>query len=92
MSLPKDKELLEDYSKEIGYPHILDVAELIASHRYLRNKNVDNIEIQQKIIESARIEAYTHALDYAKKNDMIRLQELEKLDLLQIAELLGFNR
>jgi hypothetical protein len=87
----KDKQLLEEYSKEIHGKNyqtlgILTVAELIKSHRHLRGLNIECSEAHTK----ARLQGYKHGYDHGVKEaaeNTIMLEDLRKMTMQEVANL-----
>ena len=89
-----DEQLLEKYSKEILGNHYYDttdnitVAKLIASHRNLRQKNVE----WTKAYNEEKAKGYKIGYEFGVKNvaeNTIMLEDLRKMTLQEIANLIG---
>ena len=92
--MTEDEQLLEEYTKEMygnNYYSSIDnmtVDELIESHRYLRNLNIE--------WNGAFREAQKEGYDFGYKNGLrnvqentIMLEDLRKMTLQEIANLIG---
>jgi hypothetical protein len=92
--MTEDEQLLEEYTKEMygnNYYSSIDnmtVDELIESHRYLRNLNIE--------WNGAFLEAQKEGYDFGYKNGLenvqkntIMLEDLRKMTLQEIANLIG---
>lgn len=89
--MTNDKELLEEYSKEIhGKTYEsndnLTVAELIKSHRFLRGLNVECSEARTKARLQGYKDGYDHGVKEAAENT-IMLEDLRKMTIQEVANL-----
>lgn len=80
MSLCKCNSLLSDYAKEIGVGE-LSLEELIVSHRRLRSYNLENYELQRKLID----EAVKRAEKEIRDANWVRWGDLKKMSMFDIA-------
>ena len=89
-----DKQLLEEYSKEIhgkyyyGTTNNITLVQLIESHRNLRNLNIE----WNGAYDEARVKGYNAGYEWAVKNtaeNTIMLEDLRKMTLQEIANLIG---
>ena len=91
--MTEDEQLLEDYSKEIHREYYnpnknMTVAELIESHRYLREKNIE----WNGAYGEARVEGYKHGYEFGVSNaaeNTIMLEDLRKMTFQELANLVG---
>ena len=86
-----DKQLLEEYSKEIQFYPTTDsitVADLIESHRYIRETNMQ----RTRIYGEAKVKGYKNGYEFGVKDaaeNTIMLEDLRKMTLQEIANLIG---
>ena len=85
-----DKQLLEEYSKEIRFYPTTDsitVADLIESHRYIRETNMQ----RTRIYNNAEVKGYKNGYEFGVKDaakNTIMLEDLGKMTLQEIANLI----
>ena len=86
-----DKQLLEEYSKEIHFYPTTDsitVADLIESHRYIRETNMQ----RTRLYNDAKVKGYKNGYEFGVKGaakNTIMLEDLGKMTLQEIANLIG---
>ena len=86
-----DKQLLEEYSKEIRFYPTTDsitVADLIESHRYIRETNMQ----RTRLYNDAKVKGYKNGYEFGVKGaakNTIMLEDLGKMTLQEIANLIG---
>ena len=88
-----DEQLLEEYSKEVFKEYYnpakkLTVAELIKSHRHLREKSAEWNEAHR----DAKKEGYKCGYDWGVKNaaeNTIQFKDLRKMTIQDLANLIG---
>ena len=85
-----DKQLLEEYSKEIRFYPTTDsitVADLIESHRYIRETNMQ----RTRLYNDAKVKGYKNGYEFGVKGaakNTIMLEDLGKMTLQEIANLI----
>lgn len=82
-------EMLEEYSRELGVETTL--AELIESHRELRNKNIAFIKRSREEESEYVAKAMKRAEELVLKGDYIKISSLRKMNLLDIADIVSNN-
>ena len=86
-----DEQLLEEYSKEIRFYPTTDsitVADLIESHRYIRETNMQ----RTRLYNDAKVKGYKNGYEFGVKDaakNTIMLKDLRKMTLQEIANLIG---
>jgi hypothetical protein len=80
-------EMLEEYSRELGVDTTL--AELIESHRELRNKNIASIKRSREEESKYVAQAMKRAEEMVLKGDYIRIADLKKMTLSELANLIA---
>ena len=86
-----DEQLLVEYSKEIRFYPTTDsitVADLIESHRYIRETNMQ----RTRIYNDAKVKGYKNGYEFGVKGaakNTIMLEDLGKMTLQEIANLIG---
>ena len=86
-----DEQLLEEYSKEIRFYPTTDsitVADLIESHRYIRETNMQ----RTRLYNDAKVKGYKNGYEFGVKHaaeNTIMLEDLRKMNLQEIANLIG---
>jgi hypothetical protein len=87
-----DEQLLEEYTKEIQgkyyYNDNITVAQLIESHRHLRQKNIE----WNGAFDEARTQGYKCGYDFGVKqaaSDTIQYKDLRKMTIQDLANLIG---
>ena len=87
-----DEQLLEEYTKEIQgkyyYNDNMTVAQLIESHRHLRQKNIE----WNGAFDEARAQGYKCGYDFGVKqaaSDTIQYKDLRKMTIQDLANLIG---
>jgi hypothetical protein len=87
-----DEQLLEEYTKEIHgkyyYNDNMTVAQLIESHRHLRQKNIE----WNAAFDEARAQGYKCGYDFGVKqaaSDTIQYKDLRKMTIQDLANLIG---
>jgi hypothetical protein len=86
-----DEQLLEEYSKEIRFYPTTDsitVADLIESHRYIRETNMQ----RTRLYNDAKVKGYKNGYEFGVKGaakNTIMLEDLGKMTLQEIANLIG---
>jgi hypothetical protein len=87
-----DEQLLEEYTKEIQgkyyYNDNITVAQLIESHRHLRQKNIE----WNGAFDEARAQGYKCGYDFGVKqaaSDTIQYKDLRKMTIQDLANLIG---
>lgn len=85
-----NEELLQTYSKELYScdDTSLTLEQLILSHRYLRNLNLDNNEVRNKIFEEARVQGRKQGYGEVAKGEYIASEELRKMTVNELIEFL----
>ena len=85
------EQLLEEYSKEIRFYPTTDsitVADLIESHRYIRETNMQ----RTRLYNDAKVKGYKNGYEFGVKGaakNTIMLEDLGKMTLQEIANLIG---
>ena len=85
-----DEQLLEEYSKEIRFYPTTDsitVADLIESHRYIRETNMQ----RTRLYNDAKVKGYKNGYEFGVKGaakNTIMLEDLGKMTLQEIANLI----
>ena len=86
-----DEQLLVEYSKEIRFYPTTDsitVADLIESHRYIRETNMQ----RTRLYNDAKVKGYKNGYEFGVKGaakNTIMLEDLGKMTLQEIANLIG---
>ena len=86
-----DEQLLEEYSKEIRFYPTTDsitVADLIESHRYIRETNMQ----RTRLYNDAKVKGYKNGYEFGVKGaakNTIMLEDLGKMTLQEIANFIG---
>lgn len=80
-------EMLEEYSRELGVDTTL--AELIESHRELRNKNIASIKRSREEESKYVAQAMKRAEEMVLKGDYIRIADLKKMTISELANLIA---
>ena len=86
-----DEQLLEEYSKEIRFYPTTDsitVADLIESHRYIRETNMQ----RTRLYNDAKVKGYKNGYEWGVKNaaeNTIMLEDLRKMTFQELANLIG---
>ena len=85
-----DEQLLEEYSKEIRFYPTTDsitVADLIESHRYIRETNMQ----RTRLYNDAKVKGYKNGYEFGVKGaakNTIMIEDLGKMTLQEIANLI----
>lgn len=86
------EEKLAEYSSSLGLHDSMTIDSLIASHRHLREKNVETNVAFRESIQAAIDKAEKDAYEYALTHNYINVEDLALMTIGEISELIELTR